>query len=400
MRKYALNLIVQSVLCIIVMQGYSQDIVIDIEGNTYNTIVIGGQEWITDNLRVSTYRNGDIIPSPNDIDLGENSTIGFWVLYNNNSDYDITYGKLYNWYAISDPRGICPTGWRIPTDNDWQNLVDFIDAQAWGNNNIAGTKLKSSRQINSPLGGENSTSEHPRWDYDARRFGTNDYNFNALPAGLYTPSDQYAHLGSHAYFWSRTEGDQDQSWIRMLVSTNKGISRSQYPKNIGLSVRCIKGELNDIQVPQIVTHKPNSITTSSFIIGGEVTDNGNDNVIDRGFVWGSQENPTVDNHEGILSSGSGLGTFTKTISGLTSGNTYWVRAYAQNARGIAYGIQKRVTTPVSTTIPTLSTRQVSGISTNSASSGGVIASEGGLLILSKGVVWNNEGDVTLSNNLG
>ncbi|MDD3569415.1 MAG: fibrobacter succinogenes major paralogous domain-containing protein, partial [Bacteroidales bacterium] len=207
--------------------------VTDIDGNEYQTQVIGGQEWMVENLRVSKYRNGDEILTNQSLVQWNSATEGIWANYEDNPTNDAIYGKLYNWYAVQDERGLCPTGWRVPTDDDWQRLVYFIDAKAWGNNNTVGSILKSQRQVNSPLGGEHSTSEHPRWDEHNSRFGTDDYGFGVLPAGAFTLADGFANLGKWAYLWSTTLGTDDQVWVRTILHSHRGVSRSLYPKEMG-----------------------------------------------------------------------------------------------------------------------------------------------------------------------
>ncbi|MFM7768400.1 MAG: FISUMP domain-containing protein, partial [Bacteroidota bacterium] len=102
--------------------------VTDIDGNTYNTVQIGTQEWMQENLKTTKYKNGDVIPSP----TGDwsNLTTGAWAYYNDSSQYNNLYGKLYNWYAVVDSRDVCPTGWHIPTDSEWNQLVKYLDPQA------------------------------------------------------------------------------------------------------------------------------------------------------------------------------------------------------------------------------------------------------------------------------
>ena len=93
--------------------SYSQT-VSDIDGNIYNTVVIGGVEWMAENLNVSHYNNGDVIPQITNNTEWENATTGAWCYFNNNNGYESTYGKMYNYYAVSDPRGLAPNGWEVP----------------------------------------------------------------------------------------------------------------------------------------------------------------------------------------------------------------------------------------------------------------------------------------------
>jgi len=138
--------------------------VTDIDGNVYPTLVIGEQEWMAENLRVTRYRNGDLLLFDQPFNIWQVSSEGLWAYYDNNPENGAVYGKLYNWNAVANAKGLCPVGWRVPSDNDWQQLVEFVDPNEWGNNNTLGTKLKSRRQVDSPLGSPWNTNEHPRWD--------------------------------------------------------------------------------------------------------------------------------------------------------------------------------------------------------------------------------------------
>jgi uncharacterized protein (TIGR02145 family) len=121
----------------------SYNTVTDIDGNLYKTIEIGTQTWMAENLRVSKYRNGTAIPNLINPAQWSNDKNGAWLYYDNNASYNNTYGKLYNWYAATNSNGICPTGWHLPSDNEWQTLFTFLDPQNAGNINDAGGKMKS-----------------------------------------------------------------------------------------------------------------------------------------------------------------------------------------------------------------------------------------------------------------
>jgi uncharacterized protein (TIGR02145 family) len=111
--------------------------VTDIDGNTYKGISIGTQIWTQSNLNVSRYRNGDIIPQVTNYTQWENLTTGAWCYYANNTANGVVYGKLYNWYAVSDPRGLAPQGWHVPSDAEWRTLTTYLGEDS------AGGKMKS-----------------------------------------------------------------------------------------------------------------------------------------------------------------------------------------------------------------------------------------------------------------
>ena len=100
--------------------------VTDADGNTYSSIIINTKQWMKENLNVSKYKNGDVIPEVTDMADWDNLTTGAWCYYANDTANGVTYGKLYNWYAVTDPRGLAPTGWHIPTDQEWTSLTNFL----------------------------------------------------------------------------------------------------------------------------------------------------------------------------------------------------------------------------------------------------------------------------------
>jgi uncharacterized protein (TIGR02145 family)/uncharacterized repeat protein (TIGR02543 family) len=235
-----------------VLSGYAQSSITDIDGNVYPVIVIGSQEWMGENLRTTRYRNGESLHSNLSHTFRQESEEGIWLWYDYNQSHELPYGKLYNWYAVSDPRGLCPAGWRVPTDYDWQQLADFIDPDAKGNTNRIGNKLKSRRQVNSPLGSPWDTQQHPRWNSHRSRFGTDNFGFAALPAGGATMGEAFVHMGQQAYFWSRSEANPESAWVRTLLFSHRGMSRSAYQKQLALSVRCIKGNEPDFYTLTLV----------------------------------------------------------------------------------------------------------------------------------------------------
>jgi hypothetical protein len=100
----------------------------DQQGNVYKTIVIGSQEWMAENLKTSIYRNGEAIANVTDDSQWQVLTTGAWCYYNNDNQFNCPHGKLYNWYAVADPRNLCPTGWHVPTDGEWNVLIGYLDS--------------------------------------------------------------------------------------------------------------------------------------------------------------------------------------------------------------------------------------------------------------------------------
>jgi uncharacterized protein (TIGR02145 family) len=204
----------------------------DIDGNTYNTVQIGTQCWMKENLKTTTYRNDTSIPNIEDFIDWTNITTGAYVWYENNITWKDKYGALYNWYAVDDPHGLCPTGWHVPTDDEWTALTDYI-----GGN---GDELKSCRQVNSPLGGGCNTNEHPRWHEHNTHYGTDDYGFSGLPGGYRYYPGNFNSIGFTGYWWSSTECLGNRAWYRQLHYANGAVNIFHSYKNRGRSVRCLR----------------------------------------------------------------------------------------------------------------------------------------------------------------
>ncbi|MBN1337824.1 MAG: hypothetical protein JXA03_00795 [Bacteroidales bacterium] len=208
----------------------------DIDGNTYNTVLIGGQCWMKENLQTTTYRNGVAIP--NVTTSWNNLSTGAYVWYENDPTWKDKYGALYNWYAVNDTRGLCPEGWHVPTESEWNVLTDFIG----GTSSPNGNKLKSCRQAYSPLGGSCHTFEHPRWDEDTNygNFGTDDYGFAGLPGGYRPYNAPFLGMGQIAGWWHSTGYSSYMSGTRSLNYNNGIVTGGGNVMTNGFSVRCLR----------------------------------------------------------------------------------------------------------------------------------------------------------------
>lgn len=192
----------------------------DFDGNAYKTVKIGNQVWIVKNLNASHYRNGEPIPQVQDPDEWGKLKTGAWCYYENDKENGKTYGKLYNWYAIHDPRGLAPIGWHVNSDAEWTILEDFL-----GGHDVARDKLK-----------EAGTAH-----WQSQSNGNNISGFTALPGGyrrLYLGT--FSNIGKIGYWWSATEDDATDAWGRNLIYNNSNFSRFTYTKESGFSVRCVR----------------------------------------------------------------------------------------------------------------------------------------------------------------
>lgn len=204
---------------------YSNDSVKDIDGNVYKTVKIGNQWWMAENLKITRYRNGDEIPSLSDDDEWDNGA-GSCCNYNNDTTNVEIYGRLYNWFAVDDSRKMAPEGWHVPTDDEWQELVDYL-----GGETLAGGKMKSPGTIDGGDGLWRGSNEA----------ATNESGFSALPGGYRYSHGTFDSKGITPYFWSSTESSNGTAWHRYLYNGNSKIYRYDSGwKQAGYSVRCVK----------------------------------------------------------------------------------------------------------------------------------------------------------------
>lgn len=214
--------------------GVTYGTLTDQDGNIYKTVTIGTQTWMAENLRTTKYRDGSTIPSVPDNEEWTNLTTGAYC--NNKNITDIpdsiaTYGRIYNWYAVTDSRNIAPSGWHVPTDNDWKILEMFLgmtQAQADSSEDFRGTGQ----------GDQLKETGNTHWHWYG---GTNSSGFSALPAGY---RDEY--FGTFWYYsesglwWSTTEFNEAKAWYRVLGSNSDNVYRGYTDKKNGFTIRCLQ----------------------------------------------------------------------------------------------------------------------------------------------------------------
>ncbi len=212
--------------------------VTDIDENLYYTIIIGNQEWMAENLRVTRGAAG------NDITR---------LCYNDNDTNCELYGGLYTWHTAtngqsssSNPsgvQGICPDGWHIPSDAEWTELVNYVVSQGYPNSaddpNGAGNALKSCRQVGSPLDDCN-TSTHPRWSSHQTLYGFDEFGFSALPGGGHFGTAGFSNRGLVGAWWSTSVYSSIHVWNRRINHSNSRITRYYSRRHLGYSLRCVR----------------------------------------------------------------------------------------------------------------------------------------------------------------
>ncbi|NHM08203.1 hypothetical protein G4D82_13310 [Flavobacterium sp. CYK-4] len=182
-----------------------------------NEVQIGNQIWMTKNLNVSRYRNGDPIPQVQDPNQWGSLTTGAWCYYGNNTSVGMKYGKLYNWYAVHDPRGLAPIGWHIPSYLEWNVLGSYLG-------NLGGGKLKEMGTMH---------WEMPNTD------ASNITGFTGLPGGYRYGFGDFVNLGREGIWWSSTEL-VSVVWVKKLFYGDGDLNTLTEDKSYGFSVRCLR----------------------------------------------------------------------------------------------------------------------------------------------------------------
>jgi len=194
------------------------------DGDNFNypVVGIGTQVWMAENLKTTTYRNGVSIgtTTPASLNISGETTPKYQWAYNGNEANVITYGRLYTWYAVTDIRNVCPTGWHLPNDNDWTTLSNYL-----GGVNIAGGKLKEAgiTHWTTPNAG-----------------ATNETGFTALPGGLRSYNGAYTFGGSNGFWWSSSEYSSTNALDRDMDYRFIGFFWNYNIKSYGFSVRCLR----------------------------------------------------------------------------------------------------------------------------------------------------------------
>jgi uncharacterized protein (TIGR02145 family) len=183
------------------------------------TVTIGTQVWTSTNLNVSTYRNGDIIPQVQNRDDWARLNTGAWCYYDLDPSNETKYGKLYNWYAVNDPRGLAPKGYHIPTDAEWKTLTDHLGGKA-------GKKMKSLKLW--------------RISYREQGKGTNSSGFSGLPGGHRDSGGDFSGLDGFGFWWSSSESSASFAFYYKLSYDDDIASQGTSNKQDGFSIRCIR----------------------------------------------------------------------------------------------------------------------------------------------------------------
>jgi uncharacterized protein (TIGR02145 family) len=212
--------------------------VTDIDGNIYNAVTIGTQTWMAENLKTTKYQNGDLIgtTTPASLNIQSENTPKYQWAQDGNESNVATYGRLYTWYAITDSRNVCPTGWHISTDAEWTTLTNYLENNGYG---YEGSGSDIAKSIAATSG----------WDtYSYSLAGTigddqasnNSSGFTALPGGIRDNFGSFLGMGYESHWWSSTEVNTNDAWCWFVYNDDKYVERLDIYKIGGFSVRCLK----------------------------------------------------------------------------------------------------------------------------------------------------------------
>lgn len=332
------------------------DSIFDYEGNYYQTVQIGTQCWMKENLRSTiAYDGTELTDGANEGNISGDYTTRYYFDCENNPANSDPYGKLYTYAAAmngdtssnavpSGTQGLCPSGWHVPSDEEWKILEGAADNQypypdpEWDAVNERGHNAGINLIATSTWG----------YNYNGYGNGLDLYGFSALASGWRKVNNVYnAEIGKATAWWSASESENyggNCAWYRSLSDKNSGSWRSDYlSKANALSVRCVKyTNPSTTGLPSINTDSIIHITNKLAIIGATVTDYAGALVTSRGICWNTTGNPTLA--DSITPDGQGLGSFECLLAYLSANTTYFVRAYATNSVGTSYGAQLQFTT--------------------------------------------------------
>ncbi len=292
--------------------GGSSGVVTDIDGNDYDTVIIGTQIWLKQNLKATKFNNGNPISLITDATQWSSVDTAAYSNFNNSTANPSNYGRMYNYYVVSDSRKVCPLGWHIPSQTEWNTLITYL-----GSSSLAGGKLKEAGTTNwlTPNTGASNSS-----------------NFTAIPNGKRGSDGLFTVSGENVFFWTSTLSTTTRGFYKSIDYNSEAIVEGNHSFRNGLAIRCIKDVAS---APTVTTSAVSNISSTSAVSGGNVTSDGGVAVTERGVCYSTTANPTTSNTK--ISSGNGTGSFVSNLTNLMPNTNYNLRAYAINGMGTSYG---------------------------------------------------------------
>ena len=370
----------------------------DIDGNDYETLLLGSQCWMKQNLRTTRYANGT------EIQLGDCHSNRYSPLRlapgTEMEDTLRAYGYLYNWYAAnansssaanpSTVQGVCPNGWHMPSDAEWTQLTDFVasnSANVCGNDpkNIIKSLVSDEwRDLVGACSGHSclicDSTPNNNTLFTVRSTGT----WNSGTGGAGDSICRYTNYG-HTIFTSATEYESDNAWAREFYTEHTYVDATAISKTTGMSVRCVLDCATDTFPPTVSTVSITNTGGTTVSMAANVDSDGGATVDERGVCWSDSQHPTISSTHKVAS-GTGIGNFAISEDLTTPGDTFYVRAYAKNSKGIAYGAEVTYVMP---SLPTVTTADVTEILANTVTTGGEVTATGGISVTARGVCWSD-----------
>ena len=357
-------------------------------------VVIGGQIWDQKNLNTARYRDGSAIPTSGTF-FG--ATTGKWRYYDNSQINGGIYGRLYNWYAavgvydaasLSTPalrKNIAPVGWRVATDADWDQLAGYVTTLSPAGN--VGGKLK-----------ETGISHWTSPNISA----TNLTNFTGLPGGAKSGVDgAFTGINTLGTWFTYNETTTTGRNLAYNSGTLSSLTPGSTNASSGRSIRLIK---EDIIITGFTTTAVTNVAAQSVTSGGEftilpVTVNGVvKDISDKGICWGTGGFPNIVTDSSIPAGpGTTPNPYSINITGLTPSVTYNIRAYATLSDGSGTAYSNIVSFTTTNGYPTVTTDDISNITSSTATGGGNVTSDGGFTVTERGVCWNTSSGPTIAN---
>ena len=373
--------------------------VLDYDGNNYSSVQIGYQCWLSENMKVTHYPDGTPIPfilyNNTWGDLLSNDTDDGYCYYEDFTINGDTYGALYSWAAAmgdnavssdnvpSGVQGICPAGWHLPSDNEWKIMeLQLGMSQAdVDNDGYRGTNQGSQLAGNSILWQNGYLIQNST-------FGLT--GFDALPGGLRDNNNGHClYNGSLGFWWTSTVDYGNTVWMRSIRSSFAGNERYDMAKSYGFSVRCLRNP-----VYAMVTIDPAIYFTDTLaVVSGDIVSNGGAPILYKGICWNVTGEPNIS--DSFMEAGQGDGAFSKLITGLIPGETYFFRAYATNLVGTSFSEEVQITTLFG--LPVVTTNLIDTISYVTATILGEVVDNGLSLVTSRGVCYNSIGSPTIND---
>jgi uncharacterized protein (TIGR02145 family) len=319
--------------------------VTDYDGNIYNTVQIGNQCWMKENLRTTHYADNTLIPAGDTY----SNTDPYRYAPDNDEANVAVYGYLYNWPAMmhgassssanpSGVQGICPTGWHVPSDAEWTQLTDYVSSQSQyvcGSNN---TYIAKALAATTGWIYYHSGECYPG---DQSVHANNATGFSALPAGRINGS-YYDSFGSNALFWSATERYGNTAYFPGLYYGGANVGKNDHFKNAGFSVRCLRdGSGNATHAPTVTTDSATSHAATSATLNGSIANPNSVPITAQGFEWKATDGGSYTQ---VFASGS---TMSYALTGLTPATTYTYRAFVTTTSDTIYGNEVNFTTTTS-----------------------------------------------------